>query len=181
MTTSLRTVLCALILTFVAASNAQGQARLVTATVAAGGGTISGGTNSMILTVGQAAVGSGSGGSFGFGFGFPAQVLGEIPVPTAIEPGTAGDEVPADYFLDQNHPNPFNPVTVIRYALPVSAPVSLTIYDVLGRRVETLVDDLQGAGVHEVHWEAGGFPSGVYLYVLRADEFVEMRRMVLLK
>ena len=133
----------------------------------------------MILTVGQAAAGSGSGGSFGFGF--PVQVLGEVPVPTAIEPGTAGDEVPADYFLDQNHPNPFNPATVIRYALPQSASVSLTIYDVLGRRVETLVGDLQAAGVHEVHREADNFPSGVYLYVLRADEFVEMRRMVLLK
>lgn len=181
MKTPLRVLLAALFLAVVAAPCAQGQPRLVTATVAAGGGTINGGTTSMVLTVGQAAIGSSNGSSFDLGFGFPAQVLAEGSMPTAIEPGTAGDEVPADYFLDQNHPNPFNPTTVIRYALPQAAPVTVAIYDVLGRHLETLVDDVQRAGTHEVRWEAGGFPSGVYLYVLRANGFVEMRRMVLLK
>jgi hypothetical protein len=69
----------------------------------------------------------------------------------------------SDFSLRQNYPNPFNPSTEIRYELPEPARVSLTIYDVLGRKAETLLDEAKGAGCHTVQWNAAGRSTGVYL------------------
>ena len=104
-----------------------------------------------------------------------------------IEPGTtAADEVPAALVLDQNHPNPFNPQTVIRFSLPRAQDVSLRVYDVQGKLVRTLVDGHQGAGVHEVAWRGrddrgGEVASGLYFYRLRSDGGDHVRKMTLLK
>ncbi|UCF64437.1 MAG: T9SS type A sorting domain-containing protein [bacterium] len=89
--------------------------------------------------------------------------------------------IPLQYGLRQNYPNPFNPETVISWQLPVNSPVKLTVFNLAGQKVITLVDDRQLAGTHSVEWDASGFASGVYFYKLEAGGFVETRKMVLMK
>lgn len=83
--------------------------------------------------------------------------------------------------LHTNYPNPFNPATTIRVTLPEAAPVSLIVYDTLGREVSRLLDGEQGAGVHDVVFSAGDLPSGLYLYRLETPAGVLSRTMLLLK
>jgi hypothetical protein len=90
-------------------------------------------------------------------------------------------EVPTEFALHGNYPNPFNPSTSIRFDLPEASEVRLQVFDLLGREVATVLNKAMEAGQHAVTWEAGTLPSGVYLYRLEAGEFVETRRMVLLK
>ena len=95
-------------------------------------------------------------------------------------------EVPLTYALHSAYPNPFNPVTTIRYDLPEQSFINLTIYNILGKKVRTLVNDLQGAGNRSVIWngtdEFGrSVGTGIYLYQIRAEDFNQTRRMVLLK
>ncbi len=94
--------------------------------------------------------------------------------------------IPDQYILFPNYPNPFNPLTTLRYDLPEDAMVNITIYDMLGREVKTLVNTTQDAGFRSVIWNATndyGKPvsAGVYLYQIKAGEFVQIRKMVLLK
>ena len=94
--------------------------------------------------------------------------------------------IPESFTLHQNFPNPFNPITTLRYDLPSDALVTLSIYDMLGREITQLVNITQEAGFRSVQWDATdsmGRPisAGVYLYQIQADEFVQTRKMVLLK
>jgi len=94
--------------------------------------------------------------------------------------------IPKGYKLYQNHPNPFNPTTTIQYNLPERADVQITIYDLLGRKVTTLVSETQDAGYKSVQWNATNsngqqVSTGVYFYQIKADGFVETRKMVLLR
>jgi len=86
---------------------------------------------------------------------------------------------PSTFSLAQNYPNPFNPTTRITYELKQPAFVTVKVYDLHGRRVQTLVSRLQHAGPHAVTFEAGALPSGVYLYELAVGEAVARRHMVL--
>jgi hypothetical protein len=88
---------------------------------------------------------------------------------------------PKKYVLTQNYPNPFNPVTMINYQLPMANDVELSIYNLLGQKVATLVSERQDIGAHEVDWDASGIASGVYYYRLEAGEFVDVKKMVLLR
>ena len=98
--------------------------------------------------------------------------------PTAI----SGHENKNIYILSAaNYPNPFNSATTIEYGLPQAGHVTVEVYDLLGRRVETLLDEEQEGGQHHVVWDAGDRSSGVYFYRIAAGEFTETRRMVLLK
>ncbi|GAB5522067.1 MAG: hypothetical protein RhofKO_43180 [Rhodothermales bacterium] len=90
-------------------------------------------------------------------------------------------EVPDRVELLQNYPNPFNPSTRLGFRLPVSRAVRLTIYNALGQRVAVVADGVYGAGQHEVVWEAGGLPSGVYVVRLRVGDQVQTRTLSLLK
>lgn len=78
--------------------------------------------------------------------------------------------IPTQFSLKQNYPNPFNPSTTIKYELPNSTGVRLSVYDMLGREVSVLVDDRRDAGVHEVKFDRSGRASGVYLYRLTAGD-----------
>ena len=93
--------------------------------------------------------------------------------------------VPSHYFLSQNYPNPFNPVTEIRYALPAisgqQTAVRLEVYNNLGEKVATLVDETQSPGYKAVTWDAKDVGSGVYFYRLRASVFVQTRKMVVIR
>jgi len=83
--------------------------------------------------------------------------------------------------LFQSYPNPFNPVSTIRYELPISGDVSLMVYDVLGREVTRLVDSYREPGCHQVQWEGGEFPSGIYIARLVTPEYTHSIKMLLLK
>jgi hypothetical protein len=87
-----------------------------------------------------------------------------------------------DYSLDQNYPNPFNPSTVINFSVPEeNTLVSLKVYSSLGEEVGTLINQVVPAGNHEVRFDATLLPSGVYFYTLTAGNFVETKKMVLLR
>jgi hypothetical protein len=91
-----------------------------------------------------------------------------------------GDE-PYSYSLDQNYPNPFNPTTTINFSLLKTANVQLTVYNIIGQRVATLVNGQLSAGAHSVKFNATNFASGVYFYRLEAGEFIAHKKMMLLK
>ena len=99
--------------------------------------------------------------------------------PTSVVP--VGTSIPEKFYLEQNYPNPFNPATNIRYELPISNYVSLKIYDALGNEIESLVNENQNAGSYSITFNAANYPSGVYFYKLKAGDFSETRRMVLVK
>ena len=85
------------------------------------------------------------------------------------------------YSLSNNYPNPFNPSTKIRYSVPELSNVTLKVYDVLGSEVITLVNGEKPIGSYEVEFEATSFPSGIYFYKLQANEFTQVKKMILLK
>ncbi len=88
---------------------------------------------------------------------------------------------PGAFVLEQNYPNPFNPVTTISYQLPVTSPVRLVVHDMLGREVALLVKEKKEPGNYEVRFDGSGLSSGVYLYQMQAGDFVQTRRLLLLK
>ncbi len=90
-------------------------------------------------------------------------------------------EMPKEYALFNNYPNPFNPVTTITYQLPKSGSVTLKIFDVLGREVKTLVNEQKEMGRYTVTFNASSFASGMYVYQLRANDFISTKKMLLLK
>ena len=97
-----------------------------------------------------------------------------------------GELLPEVFALHQNYPNPFNPITTLRYDLPENGMVNITIYDMLGREVKTLINQTQDAGYRSVIWDATndyGKPvsAGIYLYQIQAGEYISTRKMVLLK
>ncbi len=89
--------------------------------------------------------------------------------------------IPKKYSLSQNYPNPFNPSTNFKYGLKESSNIVLEIYNVQGRRVKILVNERQSAGYHTLRVDMSDLSSGVYLYRLRAGNFVKSRKMILLK
>jgi hypothetical protein len=91
------------------------------------------------------------------------------------------NEYPENFILSGNYPNPFNSSTVISYSLPYQSDVTVEIYDILGRKVETLLGDSQLAGYHSIIWKSGENSSGIYFYKIQAGKFVETKKMVLMK
>jgi hypothetical protein len=89
--------------------------------------------------------------------------------------------IPQETSLQQNYPNPFNPTTTIHYELSEKTWVTLAIYDILGRKVKTLVDQEQLGGSYNHQWEVQDMPSGIYFYRLRAGTFSETKKMAILK
>jgi hypothetical protein len=89
--------------------------------------------------------------------------------------------VPRDYALHPAYPNPFNPTTVIRYDLPIDGNVSITVYDILGKEVATLVESFETAGYHEAVFNASNMASGMYLYRMTAGSFTDVKKLIVLK
>ncbi len=88
---------------------------------------------------------------------------------------------PSKFQLYQNYPNPFNPSTLISYQIPVSSNVTLKVYDAIGNEVATLVDEFKPAGNYDFRFDSAVIPSGVYFYQLKTDNFLQTRKMLLLK
>jgi len=89
--------------------------------------------------------------------------------------------IPGEFSLSQNYPNPFNPSTTINYSIPTTGLVTLKVYDVIGKEVATIVNEVKNAGNHEVRFTPSGLSSGVYFYRLQSGNFVETRKMFLMK
>jgi len=90
-------------------------------------------------------------------------------------------EIPSNYTLSQNYPNPFNPTTSIKFTIPKSGLVTLKIYDVLGREITELVNQVKAPGTYIVDYDASKLTSGMYFYKLEVNDFVAVKKMVLIK
>jgi len=101
-----------------------------------------------------------------------------IPTVTGVQ---HGNTMPQGIDLGQNYPNPFNPSTTISYEMPASGKVSIKVYNVLGKEVQTLADEYQSAGVHEVKFQNTSLSSGAYFYRLQAGDYVSIKKMILMK
>ena len=90
-------------------------------------------------------------------------------------------KIPDGYYLTQNFPNPFNPTTTIEFQIPKQSLVELKIYDILGREIQTLVNKVLEAGDYTYSFDAGNLASGIYLYKLKVNSFVQVKKMILLR
>jgi hypothetical protein len=90
-------------------------------------------------------------------------------------------DIPAEFSLNQNYPNPFNPSTSIQFGIPESSDVKLEVMNMLGQRVALLVDENRSAGLYTVTFDASSLSSGMYLYRLQAGNFVQTRKLTLIK
>lgn len=152
------------------------QTQLLRSVISNGGVNITSDSMRVMATVGQPVVGIAINENTQSQVGFWYQ---NIDMVTSIH--TADDVIPEEFRLDQNYPNPFNPSTTIQFGLPVNSRVSLTLYDILGRKVTTLIDEELQAGNHDVILNASGLPSGLYFYRLRTNSFVKTKKLTLLK
>jgi flagellar hook assembly protein FlgD len=111
----------------------------------------------------------------------------ESSVASGLEAKDFSVVTPTDYVLEQNYPNPFNPTTNISFVLPINKKISLTVYNTLGQKVKTLVNnEVLVAGKHDVTWdgtnESGAkVASGMYMYTLKFGNFTKSKRMMLVK
>lgn len=101
-------------------------------------------------------------------------------IPVGIKP-IVNNKIPSAFRLYQNYPNPFNPVTTIRFDLPEASFTKLTVYDILGREVKTLVKEQMDAGNHEVRWNGTNYSSGLYFFKLSTERYSETKKMILIK
>jgi hypothetical protein len=124
-------------------------------------------------------------GTFGGAFGatdWTANWTDFTPVnyPVSVEEnGLSG--IPTSFEISQNYPNPFNPSTKIVYSVAEGSNIRLSVFDILGREVDVLVNDFKVAGIYELTWNAENLPSGLYLYTLEAGETRITKKMTLLK
>ncbi len=114
---------------------------------------------------------------FGFSNGYIVKYTGDFPSGIDEE----NDIIVSDFKLDQNYPNPFNPSTTISYQIPQQEFVTIKVYDILGNEIVVLVNEEKPVGTFEIEFKASALPSGVYFYQLKAGEYIETKKMILLK
>jgi hypothetical protein len=102
-----------------------------------------------------------------------------VRIPSGIK--NISTETPGNFSLMQNYPNPFNPSTKIKFTVPKNSFVKLSVYDMSGREVESIVNGVLNAGVYEAEWMPNNLASGIYLYSMKTADFAETKRMILLK
>ena len=114
-------------------------------------------------------------------------VNSEIRIPAQLRVDLSGLEdlfessIPKTYILRQSFPNPFNPITHIRYGLPVATDVKIEVYNILGQRVATLLNTRKPAGYYMVDFDGSELASGIYVYRIEAGEFQDVKKMVLIR
>ncbi len=153
---------------------AEAQIELRRSVVGSGGGVGGSAGKSLNGTVGQAAAGIVTGSGLIHEIGFWLMPT----TPTGVDELPA---LPTVFSLEQNHPNPFNPVTTIRYAVPEQTRVTIVLFDIRGRHVESLLDSDHDPGYFDLRFDASLVPSGVYFYRLQAGDYAETKKMILLK
>ena len=110
----------------------------------------------------------------------PSRILAKTSTQLA-KTKSLSEDLPGSFELSQNYPNPFNPNTVIRFSVPQDGHVSLKIYNVMGKEVATLINQVIPGGKHEVHFDASGLASGMYIYSLKTGSMVKTNKMILMK
>jgi hypothetical protein len=98
-----------------------------------------------------------------------------------VSVNTSQDASPHTFTLSQNYPNPFNPSTTIDYSIPKESFVTIKVYDLLGRELTTLVNEEKSAGNYNVSFNAGNLSSGIYFYRMHADNFIQTKKLVLIR
>ena len=93
----------------------------------------------------------------------------------------SGNSIPTEFNLDPAYPNPFNPITHIGYSIPHNTMVSITIYDLMGREVSKLVNNIQQPGYYDIEWDASSFASGMYFITMKTSDFEASQKIVLIK
>ncbi|MDQ3022726.1 MAG: T9SS type A sorting domain-containing protein, partial [Bacteroidota bacterium] len=113
----------------------------------------------------------------------PSEFAKTIGATGAIGPDniSTNPNLPKEYSLKQNYPNPFNPVTNIHYELPFDNFVTIKVFDILGKEITTLVNEIKNAGSYIVSFNGSGLSSGIYYYKIEAGNFTEIRKMLLIK
>jgi hypothetical protein len=155
---------------------ASGEYQISPAVVGSGGGLSTGVGYRTLGTLGQAAIGVVSGPSYMSQIGFwyqPGWITTGVEEP--------GDLFPIVFSLAQNQPNPFNPVTTIRFGVPKQSRVAIRLYNVAGREVRTLADGEMDPGYHTVTLDGEGLASGIYFCRMEAPGFEDTRKLILLK
>jgi hypothetical protein len=114
------------------------------------------------------------------GITYNIYVANSSGLPTPVEEENNPITV-TNFELQQNFPNPFNPITQIRFSLAEQSQVTLKVYNILGKEITTLVNEVKGAGVHEISFDGSGLSSGVYFYTLQAGKSTQTRKMILMK
>ena len=144
-----------------------------------GGGEVSGNSDYQLIgTLGQPLIGETGNLAhvkhIGFWYVMKMRTITAIDDPFNLQ-------IPNKYVLMQNYPNPFNPITHIRFGLPKASLVRIELYNILGQRVVTLLDERKPAGYHMVDLNGSNLSSGIYLYRIQADGFMQIKKMVLTK
>lgn len=111
---------------------------------------------------------------------FAQRIIDWLSIPVGVEENPS-DFLPASFELHQNYPNPFNPATAIEFNVSITAPVSIKVYDLIGREVAVLVNEVKQPGIYSVSFDAGNLASGVYFYKMIAGDFSSVKKMNLLK
>jgi uncharacterized protein (UPF0218 family) len=115
----------------------------------------------------------------------PQKIQGAIVMHNRIIIAKDGEEdfiiTPVEFALEQNYPNPFNPATTINYSIPEAGNVEMKVYDILGNEVATLVNETKVPGNYSAVFDASSFASGIYIYTLRTNSFVQTKKMMLMK
>jgi len=110
-----------------------------------------------------------------------AEVRNTLNGPMAVNISGSEGLVPSEFALMQNYPNPFNPTTTINYNLPAQAMVEVSIYNALGEKVAMLVNEIKEAGRHTVEFNASEYSSGIYFYQIKANDYLSVKKMILMK
>ena len=105
----------------------------------------------------------------------------ELPPPVPDDELIRSGQNVNEFALNQNYPNPFNPATLIRFSIPTAGHVSLKVYDVLGRELATLVDEVKDAGDFSVTWDAAGYSTGIYFYKLESNGLSVTKKMLVVR
>ena len=153
------------------------QSQIKSSIIANGGAVLTGSSNKITGTVGQSLTGNINGQSNLIKSGFWEQTNFLI---TSVE-GTNDKTIPKEFRLYQNYPNPFNPSTTIKFDLPKESFTKLEVFNALGEKVSTLVSETLSPGVYNYKWDAAKFSSGVYFYRIVAENFIQTKKLLLVK
>ena len=173
----MKTIQIILILMTLFVSRTAAQNKISSSVLGNGGTTISGNNNRIAGTLGQNLIGVSSNANNASNAGFWYQTADIITSVEQVE----NDLLPTEFRLEQNYPNPFNPSTTIQFSVPKTSHVTIKIYNILGREVAALIDEEYQPGQYKVVFEAGQLASGLYVYRIQAGDFLETKKLMLLK
>ncbi len=152
------------------------QYKIERSSITNGASVANGGTHKIRSSVGESMIGISANASYKTFFGF---LFTQQPIITDVKTNTSLS--PDKYEMKQNYPHPFNPTTVIEFAVPQESKILLEVFNILGEKLATLVNEVKTPGYNNVNFDAGLLSSGFYIYIIQADNFVEVKKMILLK